>query len=488
MTSKRRRKLQASAWTLGVSGALACAATLGATVGLGLFSPQSLVCLIFITTGLLGALVASHAPGNSVGWLMCVASLAAVLLFLPLDYGYTALVVEHGSWPLGGVVLWLAAWAWAPLAGMFFSVITIRFPDGKVPPGWRATDWLAIAGTTFFALSLALAPSDVLLGFLPLSQGRPLFLLSSMMQNPTGIWLPADLLGQMRTVGLALVGLSGAVAVASLVGRFRHARGEERLQLKWFAYSCVLVALGIVYVPVASIFLRQPYGDANLPLDVAAFTLPIAIAIAILRYRMYDIDLISNRTLVYVSLTAILGAIYVAVITFLQRLFISLSGQKSDAAYVLTAFLVVGASSPVKDWLQRKVDRRLGGVTAAAALEKFSADVDAVVSVLDVHRVACQLVDQAVVALNARGAALYLDPRETTNPLYSRGHLNGEPVLEVPLRHEGTQFGRLALGGRRGDITYTKHDRDALQRSADSVGEALALAAHFGHRPLAKSQ
>ena len=488
----RSRNLEILAWALGLTGALACGFTLAVTVALGLFSAEALGYLMFIATGLLGALVATREPRNSVGWLMCAASLAAILDRLPNDYAYFALVTQHGSWPLGGVALWLGAWAWVPLLGLFFPMIVGRFPDGKVPPRWRAVDWLAVSGTAAFAVSVALAPAEGMLVFLPSWEGGAVPL-APLIQNPLGASLPADLANQVRLVGLALIGLGVVAAVASLVARFRGARGDERLQLKWLAYSGVLMVAVLGFGGVASIvrygavvsFVSGPgLLDALVPFDVAALALPIALAIAILRYRLYDIELIINRTLVYGSLTAILGAAYTASSTLLQRLFVSVSGQKSDAAVVLSAFVVVVAFSPAKDWIQKQVDHRLGRGSPSSVLGKFRADVEAVVTVLDVHQVACRLLDQAVAAFDVRGAALYLQSSDVSNPHYSVGRLNSDMNIEVVLRHEDRQMGRLVLGSRRGDVGYTEHDRDELQRSADLVGEALALAEHLGHQPL----
>jgi hypothetical protein len=103
------------------------------------------------------------------------------------------------------------------------------------------------------------------------------------------------------------------------------------------------------------------------------------------------------------------------------------------------------------------------------------------------HRVARRLLDQSIEAFDARGAAVYLDSNDASRPLYSRGYMNGETEVEVALRYDGTRYGRLVLARRRGDIEYSEHDRAVLQRSADSVGEALALAAHLGFKPLAKA-
>lgn len=279
----------------------------------------------------------------------------------------------------------------------------------------------------------------------------------------------------------------GLRCVGKLVD-LRRAGSDERLQLKWFAYSSGLFAATLVYGAPAWNFFGQPLYLALTPLEFAGLTLPVAIAVAILRYRLYDIDLIINRTLVYGGLTAILGAVYAAVVTPLNRLFISASGQKSDAAYVVTAFVVVVASSPVKDWLQRQVDRRVRHRSPAAVLDEFRADVESVVSVIDVNKVACRLLDEAVIAFDARAAALYLTSNPASGPVYSHGRMNGEDAVEVLLRHEGRELGRLVLGGRRGQIGYSQADLRLLQRSADTVSEVLVLAAHLGHRQLTEAR
>lgn len=237
--------------------------------------------------------------------------------------------------------------------------------------------------------------------------------------------------------------------------------------------------MAFAYGAVAWTFVGQPLYLALTPLEVAIVAFPLAIAVAILRYRLYDIDLLINRTLVYAGLTAILGALYAAAVTFLNRVFISVSGQKSDAAYVVTAFAVAVAFGPVKDWLQRQVDRRVGRGDAAQRLEQFREGVDGVVAVIDIERLTHHLLDSAVAAFNARWAALYLE--SSAGPVYTRGDVNGSSGIEVTLRHDGREVGRLVMGGRRGDAEYGERDRLALHRCADSVAEAIALADRLGH-------
>ena len=328
-------------------GAVACVA--GAGVALAFRAPITfqVVYLVGILMGLLGALIASRESRNSIGWLMCATSLATGLFHLPTGYGYFALVIEHGSWPLGSVAVWLGAWGWALALGLSLPLIAVRFPDGRVPDRWRAVDVLAITGTALFAVSIALIQHPAtLVDFTPVPSAV-VARLAPLVQNPIGFSVPMSLLRQLQGAGLSLMVLGYVAAAASLVGRFQRARGDESLQLKWFAYSGVLIAVTLVYAGVGWNFFGQPLYLALTPLILAYSTVPVAVGIAILRYRLYDIDLLINRTIVYAGATAILGALYAAVVTFVQRLFISTSGQ--DAAYVLTAFVVVVAFGPVKD-------------------------------------------------------------------------------------------------------------------------------------------
>lgn len=469
------------AWTLGLTGAATCVVAAGFHVALGLADqPITLILgsLFGVLMGVLGALIAAREPRNSIGWLMCLASLSTALVTLPADYSYDALVLQHGALPLGKTLLWLGSWASIPLFGLILPLILARFPDGHGRPRWWFADWVAIIGTLAFASSVALSPDS-----LPLAAPRLLALLLPYAGSPGGLELPSGIDVYLWMGGLGTIILGYMVSAAALVSRFRSASHDASIKLKWFAYAGTLIAVAVVYSGIAW-YRSGDLLNALVPFEVTLVALPLAIGIGILRYRLFDIDLIINRTIVYVSLTAILAAAYTAGITFFQRLFISWSGQKSDAAYVLTAFAIVVGFSPLKEWLQHQVDRTVGRVRAAAALEQFSAGVEAVVSVMDVRRIACRFVDEAVLAFDAGGAAVYLQSDE---PLYNRGHLNGDSCLEVPIRHDGRQLGRLLIAERRGSLLYAERDRAALQRSADSVGEALALAARFDHQPLARS-
>lgn len=469
------------AWALGIIGTALCVFAAGFHFAVGLADqPITLILgsLFGVLTGVLGALVAAREARNSIGWLMCVASVSTALVTLPTDYAYAALVLQHGALPFGKPMLWFGSWASIPLFGLILPLILGRFPDGRVRSRWRFAEWVAIAGTLAFGSSVALGSAP-----LPLASPRLLTLLTPYAYNPIGMAIPGGVDVYLWMGGLGTIILAYALAAGALASRFRSASHEEGIKLKWFAYAGTLIAVSVMYSGIA--WYRS--GDllaALIPLQVTVVTLPAAIGIAILRYRLFDIDLLINRTLVYGTMTAVLAAAYTAGITLFQRLYVASTGQKSDAVYVLTAFGLVVMFSPLKDWLQHRVDSRIGHRSPMTALDEFRTSVDAVVSVMDVHRVACRFVDEAVLAFDAGGAALYLQSEE---PIYNRGRLNGDPCLEVPIRHGSRHLGRLVLAERRGHIRYAERDREALQKSADSVGEAVALAAHYGHQPFPSS-
>ena len=475
-----RSSLATAAWIVGVAGAVACTTTVALALALGLYSVHLLFYATFIAAGILGALIGARQPRNSVAWLMSIASVAAVLYFLPVDYGYAALVVAHGAWPLGGVALWFGAWAWAPLLGAFLPSLTVRFPDGRVPRRWRLVDWLAIAGTATFAAGIALAPARVSTRFVQVPDQVHRALGSAFVANPLPTPLPAAGAEALIAAGVGLMLLAYLFAVLSMIDRYRLTSSDRRLQLKWFAYAGVIVVGCEIAGGLALIAGRDLGADADAVIHLAPFALPVAIAIGILYHRLYEIDVLINRTLVYGSLTAILAATYTAGITFLQRVYVAVSGQRSDAVYVITAFAIVVGFTPVKAWLQAWVDRHVGRQASASAMNEFSAQVESVVSVVDAERAVRRLVDEAVAAFGAGGAAIFVGSNGASSPAYRRGSVDDAGCIEVPLRCDERRLGTLVLGGRRGGAAYTRRDRDALQRSADSVGAALALAEHLG--------
>ena len=299
----------------------------------------SLVILAFSTVG---ALVSSHRPENPIGWLFCSGALLWILGELTLEYGVYALITVPGTLPAGAWMAWFGGWARGMGWLLIVAFLLLLFPSGRLPsPRWRPVLWGTVGYIAFFTLVVSLSPAsqDFRLAFV---------------RNPLGLELEImNLLGGVVyfTLPLLLVVCGTAVIV-----RFRRSRGDERQQLKWFAYA---VAVMIVLFA----FWLSSEMTGLVPITTLAFTvpligLPIAVGIAILKYRLYDIDIIVNRTLVYGTLTVTLAAIYVGGVLLLQGTFRALTGQESQLAIVASTLAIAALFGPLRRRVQGFIDRR----------------------------------------------------------------------------------------------------------------------------------
>jgi hypothetical protein len=282
------------------------------------FPPPSWeIVLVFVPFLVVGVLIASRRPENPIGWMFCFIGLASIWEFFAQEYAHYAQVTQPGALPGGVWMAWTQKWTVSGWALMFFALLT--FPDGRLPsPRWRPLAWVAGVVFTLGVVLFAFEPGR-------LQPGVP---------NPTGIERAAGIIELSQNILIpATLGIVLAIAT-SVIARFRRARGEERQQLKWLAYSA-----GVLSTMVALAFLNGQVLHRPLPLlevivsvvgMVGVAGVPVAIGVAILRYRLYDIDLLINRTIVYGSLTAILAGIYFGGVTATQALFRTLAGQEQQ--------------------------------------------------------------------------------------------------------------------------------------------------------------
>ena len=268
---------------------------------------------LFLVFPLVGALIAARRPRNPVGWILLADSLLFMLSFA-FDYYRIYGVAVPGSLPFPVVVAAINGFLWVPAVGLLGTYVFLLFPNGKLPTRrWRALAWLS--GVMIFLVSVgaALAPG-------------PLQNLGGV-QNPFGVLQP-----WMMTVFwamLPLLPLCMLASVFSLVLRYRRSRGEERQQIKWIAFAAAVV--GLLYLNAMIFAFVFPSGawfqpGSPLWLDVIGYTallsftlVPIAVGFAVLKYRLYDIDVIINRALVYGSLTVTLALVYFGGVTGLPR-------------------------------------------------------------------------------------------------------------------------------------------------------------------------
>jgi hypothetical protein len=300
-----------------------------------------------------GVLVASRRPRNPIGWLFLAFAVVAAFAASADRYASYALVEHPGSLPGGDWVAWTASGIWHPAFG-FFVFSFLLFPDGRLPSGrWRPVAWIAAANYLVGGL-LGLLWNPLFGEFFPYVE--PPFRLPD-------YFVVGAAFGVFLFINFALLVLSAV----SLVLRLRRATGGERQQLKWFVYA---VALFAVVFPPSVIVL----GDGRL----IAFLLPLipaAAGIAILRHRLFDIDVVINRTLVYGALTVVLAAVYFATVVASQYAFRVLTGQESQLAIVASTLAIAALFVPLRRRVQGFVDRRFyrRKYDAAKTLAAFNA-------------------------------------------------------------------------------------------------------------------
>jgi two-component system NarL family sensor kinase len=334
------------------------------------------------------------------------------------------------------------AWGLVPL-------VLVLFPDGRPPsPRWRPVVWAAVVVAVVWTLSTAVAPGPMNFEGTP----NPFDLLWRYnLPNELARWL-ADELGW-------LFDLLVAVGALSLLARLRHARGRQRQQVKWLAYAAVLLTAALV-----AQLIRYPVGLARaIFIALALWAVYLAIGIAVLRYRLYDIDRLINRTLVYGLLTAGGVGVYVAVVRLVEWLLAE--GVGLGGSLAATAVIAVGFA-PARDRLQRWVDRRLYGerhdpVRAMARLGARLRDAPGGDVLAAVLQTVCE-------TLRLPSASLLVDNVEVA--AYGRP---GAASESIPLEHEGQRVGALLVSPRTGEQRLGAADRRVLEVLAAPVAVAL---------------
>jgi len=324
--------------------------------------PTTVILLTqMVSFSVVGALIASHRPENPIGWLFCAAALFYGIEIAGEEYAIYALLTNPGSLPLGAELAWLTEWIWAPGFGIILVFLPLLFPDGHPPSRrWRGVGWLG-------GLSIGLI--CVLTSIVLWPERGPALLQLEGFGGEVEEWRSAVSDWVLKLVGPMLL-LAGLGAVISLFVRFRRARGDERQQIKWFASAAALTLAWIIVAEEQSGEIVALWG-----LLVIA-SIPVATGMAILRYRLYDIDRIINRTLVYGVLTGILALVYFGGVATSEAIFRALTGQEQQPqiAVVVSTLVIAALFTPLRRRIQRFIDRRFyrRKYDARKTLEAFS--------------------------------------------------------------------------------------------------------------------
>jgi hypothetical protein len=326
---------------------------------------------LFLVFPLVGALIASRRPENPIGWLCLVDGLLWTTTDM-LDYHSLYVMASPGSVPFPVGLAGVNHWLWVPTVGLLGTYVFLLFPDGRLPSKrWRPLAWLSGVVIASGSLGLMLSPG-------PLDMPRGI-------RNPFGLEA-APWVAVAAYAILPLLPLCMLASALSLVMRYRRSRGDVRQQIKWIAFAASLVALTYL-IAIVALFIHpsEIWFAAGLPLwldlieyaaQLSITSVPIAIGFAVLKYRLYDIDLIINRTLVYGSLTGALALVYFGGVTVTQALFRNITGQEQLPQLVIVASTLVIAAlfNPLRRRIQAFIDRRFyrAKYDARKILEAFS--------------------------------------------------------------------------------------------------------------------
>jgi hypothetical protein len=329
-----------------------------------------------LAIGVVGALVAVRRPEHPVGWVLLIGVAVLTLAGLGGEYGAYALLVRPGL-PGGAIGAWLTEWIWVPALFVMPALLLLLFPNGRLAgPRWRVAFWLTVGGAPLYVVGSVLNPGKV--------EGAPF----KGLPNPLGVDALGSITQVVVDVGFAALALSVVLGATSMVLRLRRSKGVERAQLKWVAVAAGVFALCAVTGVTTVVIIGSLAGAA---IVVLSFPLiPITAGVVILRHRLYDVDVVIRRTLIYGTVTATLIGTYVALVLGLGVVLKPLTGG-SDLVVAVSTLAVAGLFGPVRSRVQAVVDRRFyrDRYDANLVLERFESRLR---TNLDLQAVGAELV------------------------------------------------------------------------------------------------
>lgn len=417
--------------------------------------------VVAVAAGTIGVFLVAQARQNVIGWvLLALGLLGGGNIALDTYAGYA--LHTHPGLPAGVAAAWVFNWLWVPLIGVVAICFPLLFPDGRLLNDmWRR---VLIGG----ALATSIATAAIALRSGPLDPFDTI-------QNPLALnWAPVDLMEG----ALLPVPVVAAVAVASQFVRYRRASNEQRHQIKWVALAAAFITFLFAVVTVVELRTDAPdfphWLATSFVLSMSA--LPLATAVAIFRYRLYDIDIILNRTLVYVPLTAGLAGLYVSMSGLLRTILTDVTDAGSDAAVAMSTLMIVAILTPAKNKLQTIVDRRFKEAPdPQKALRGLTEQARSFADLADRRVLLPRYLDALTTAFNSSGASVELVGAGTSPTRLEQGAVVGAPALQSEMRAGTTSLGVLHLYPRNDGRPYTPAEEETLHSSVESISRVMGL-------------
>jgi len=443
-----------------------------ATVGLAL---QAITDTPFVGTGfpvliflvilvgmwiVTGALIISRHPQHPVGWLLCAGLFASAFDMFAAGYAAYDTYVFSGSMPgVDLALIWLKLVNLGPHGLVAFTLIVLLFPDGKFPsPGWRRVAWTTVGTLLFFLPLQALEPGSVEASFLP-DRTNPLGVSAS-------LWI---LLKPLMWIAFSILVLCYGAAFVSLILRLHNSRGDVRQQIKWLIFPAGLFGIYLLVLIIGVAKADEVIVNAGIALGQLAIAgMVIAVAFAIFKYRLYDIDLLINRTLVYVTLTACVVGLYVLAVGALGTFF---QTQGNLIIALLATGIVAAIFQPLRERLQRGVNRLIYGERddPVETLSRLGRQLEMAVPP---DKVLPTLVETIARTLKLPYVAIHLPLQEGDKIAASYGNFVPE-IIQFPLVYHGDETGQLAVGLRSPGRPFSQAEMRLLQNIARQAGTAV---------------
>jgi signal transduction histidine kinase len=429
--------------------------------------------VIFSAMAVVGALVASRRPENPIGWILLFVAVGIGTGFFSGEYSVYVLRTNPGALPGGVWAAWVSSWIWLVAFVPLLTFLLLLFPDGRLPSRrWRPVAWISAA---IVAISLVIVPLS------------PDLEMEIAVDNPVGVEALRGAEDVVFAIVFPLFMLTILASAASLIVRFRRARGDEREQIKWFAFAAAILATWVVAGMILD-FLGVDYGATLLGTlaDMVAFgSVPFAAGIAILKYRLYDIDFVIRKTVVFGVLAAFMTLVYVAVVVGMGAL---VAGTRSSASLTVVAAGVIAlAFQPARERARHLANRLVYGkrATPYEVLSEFSGRMAGAFATEDLLPRTARIIGEGTGAARAdvwlkvgreiRSVGSWPQDAPPLDPIAEAdGDLPSIPGTDgvFPVRHQGELLGALTLSKTRGE-PITPAEEKLLADLASQAGLVL---------------
>jgi signal transduction histidine kinase len=407
------------------------------------FIDNAAISVAFMVMAVVGSFIASRQPRNAVGWIFTAVALLGAMSVFAWEYAFYVLVRSPGSLPGGMAAVWITEWPWALVLTLPFTFFLMLFPDGRLPSRrWRPFAWMTAAFIGFVTVVFAIAP---------------VFHRQLGVGNPLGVEGAQPLVAFVD--GPGFIGLFVLLfgSLASLVIRYRGSDRSRRQQIKWVAYAAAVAAGAFSLSSLSDLLgIRSAWFSSVLPI-IAFVSIPIAVGVAILRFRLFDIDVVIRRTLVVGILAAFVTALYVGIVVGIG----ALVGSRGNLLLsILATALIALVFQPARDWARRFTNRLVYG-KRATPYEVMSDFAERAGGTYSIDEVLPRMAEIVASGTGARAAAVWLRDgpelqRGATFPIVDNSWPTAVPVgsedvtvpgadATVPVRHRDETLGAISV-------------------------------------------